>query len=292
MALDQNAKYPVGTAPATAAYPEGEAVNSTAPGALDGYPLEKDQLNDRFGLEQALLRAGGQAASGLPDTALVSQYMQMIVELASGRAFNYDDSGAADAYILDVQANQQAPQSLFDGEEFNFIPANTGTGAAATANPAGLGATSIKIVGGLTNPAAGQITAGKPAKLVYRLLPAPHLELEVNPFETEFISAEQTITSAGALTIAHGLPAAPKLIQLRLICKIADAGYAVNDEVIVDFPAADAASNYGISIIPDATNINVRYGSQATVFLLTHKTTGIAISAINANWRLIVRAWA
>jgi len=163
MALDQNAKYPVGTLPATAAYPEGSAVNSTAPGALDGYPLEKDQLNDRFGLEQALLLLSGQAASGLPDTALVSQYLQGIIELAQGRAINYDDSGAADAYVLDVQTDQQAPAGLFDGQEFEFIVGNTNTGA-STVNPVGTGVKNI-----VNTTIGGELTAGERVRIKYRL---------------------------------------------------------------------------------------------------------------------------
>ena len=176
MALDQNTSFPVGTTGPSAAYPEGEAVNSTAPGALDGYPFDEDNINDRFGFEQALLRAGGIAASGIPDTALVSQYFQMIVELASGRAFTYDDSGIADVYVLDVQANQQAPESLFDGLRMEFIPGNTNTGA-ATADPFGKGVTNIKLFGGVTDPAAGQIAPGEKATLIYRTTPSVHLEL-------------------------------------------------------------------------------------------------------------------
>lgn len=163
MALDQNAKYPVGTSPATAAYPEGSAVNSTAPGALNGYPLEKDQLNDRFGLEQAILRLSGQAASGAPDTALASQYLQGLIELAQGRATNYDDSGVADAYVLDVQTDQQAPAGLFDGQEFGFIAGNTNTGA-STVNPVGTGVKNIVNTG-----IVGTITAGIRIRIKYRL---------------------------------------------------------------------------------------------------------------------------
>ena len=157
MALDQNAKYPVGTLPATADYPEGSAVNSSAPGALNGYPLEKDQLNDRFGLEQALLRLSGQVASGTPDTALLSQYLKGIIELASGRAINYDDSGAADAYVLDVRANQQGPAGYFDGFTVRFTAANDNTGGPATANANGIGVANIKTLAG-EDPVEGDIT--------------------------------------------------------------------------------------------------------------------------------------
>lgn len=166
MALDQNAKYPVGTSPATADYPEGSAVNSTAPGALDGYPLEKDQLNDRFGLEQALLRLSGQAASGLPDTAQLSQYLKGIVELAAGRAINYDVSGPVNAYVLDLQANQQGPAGLFDGLRVRFTPNIVNTGP-STINPAGLGAKNLKTFFGKALP-AGYLTL-TPFEAVYNL---------------------------------------------------------------------------------------------------------------------------
>lgn len=163
MALDQNGTYPVGTTGPSAAYPEGEAVNSTAPGALDGFPWEKDGINDKLGFQQALLRSAGIAASGVPDTALVSQYLQAIIELAQGRALNYDESGIAGAYVLDVQANQQAPASLFDGQLFTFIVGNTNAGA-STVNPVGLGVKNI-----VDTSAGGELTAGEHATVLYRL---------------------------------------------------------------------------------------------------------------------------
>ena len=163
MALDQNAQYPVGTIGPDANYPEGEAVNSSAPGALDGYPWEKEGINDLLGFQQALLRAGGVAASGNADTAVVSQYLQMLIELAQGRATNYDDSGVAGAYVLDVQANQQAPANLFDGQIFEFIASNTNAGA-STVNPVGKG---IKNIVGTST--GGEIIAGKRITLRYRL---------------------------------------------------------------------------------------------------------------------------
>lgn len=165
MALDQNAQYPVGTIGPNANYPEGEAVNSSAPGALDGYPWEKEGVNDLLGFQQALLRAGGVAASGNPDTAVLSQYLQMLVEIASGRAINYDESGIADAYVLDLQANQQGPANLFIGLEARFIPGNTNTGA-STANVAGLGVKNIKTKDG-NDPQAGDLLATEFAKLRY-----------------------------------------------------------------------------------------------------------------------------
>jgi hypothetical protein len=96
------------------------------------------------------------------------------------------------------------------------------------------------------------------------------------------------------LPIAHGLGAMPTLIQSRLICKIAEGGYNVNDEVIINPNQQDVAGqgDRGHNIVPDATNVNVRYGDQPGTFQIFNKTSGTAFTITNANWRLIVRAWA
>jgi len=103
-------------------------------------------------------------------------------------------------------------------------------------------------------------------------------------------SGEQTITAAGLLTLAHGLGAKPKVLEAVLVCKTAEYNYSVGDEVLT---ALDAASvSRGASCVWDATNINIRFGSSATTFYLLDKTTGAIQATTNANWKLIVRAYA
>lgn len=111
-------------------------------------------------------------------------------------------------------------------------------------------------------------------------------------FTAAFTSSGQTITAGGSLQFAHGLGAAPELIQLRLKCTTADLGYSVNDEVIMnngmqDGPGA-AQSGFGASVIPDATNINIRFGTGIT---LLRKDTGLLGQIDVSDWQLIVRAW-
>ena len=89
----------------------------------------------------------------------------MLVEIASGRAINYDESGIADAYVLDLQANQQGPANLFIGLVARFIPGNTNTGA-STANVAGLGVKNIKTKDG-NDPLAGDLLATEFVKIRY-----------------------------------------------------------------------------------------------------------------------------
>lgn len=113
-------------------------------------------------------------------------------------------------------------------------------------------------------------------------------------FTQEYVSAEQTITPGGALTLPHGLTTPPKIIFPVLICKTAENGYSVGDIVPANPSVATAANNdFGASFeISGATNILVRYGSAAQAFLGTNKSTGALVGMTPANWRLIMKAYA
>lgn len=109
-------------------------------------------------------------------------------------------------------------------------------------------------------------------------------------------STEQTITSAGSLTLPHSLPSPPKLIQYALVCKTAEVGYSINDvlDIQAGYPGSAGSANKGLGVTYDATNINIRFGGgggSTEVFSIPHKTTGIFTALTNANWKLIVRAW-
>lgn len=112
-------------------------------------------------------------------------------------------------------------------------------------------------------------------------------------FSSYFESSQQSISSAGSLTLAHSLGRKPVLYFAVLQCTTAEQGYSIGDEVsagVIDSSAA--ASGYGVSIVPDSTNLNVRFGSASTPFIILHKTNGSVQTITNANWRLVVRAWA
>lgn len=109
-----------------------------------------------------------------------------------------------------------------------------------------------------------------------------------------YTSAQQTITSAGALTLAHGLGAKPTLVSASLVCVVAEFGYAVGDEVMINSALNDDGTNRrGLSLVPDATAINVRYGTggQSVTFTIIRADTGDRAPLANASWRLVVRAW-
>lgn len=111
------------------------------------------------------------------------------------------------------------------------------------------------------------------------------------PVSRYFESTEQTITSAGTLTIAHGLGVEPKTVTLVGVCKVADSGYAVNDVLFMpNSISSSAADNFGAAVTVDATNIYVRYGAATTVFNTLNKGTGTGANLTNTSWRIKFRA--
>jgi hypothetical protein len=124
-----------------------------------------------------------------------------------------------------------------------------------------------------------------------RAIPVDQL-LAALGFSAYFQSTAQTITAGGALTIAHGLGRKPILAQFYLVNTTGELGYSIGDEVYIgNAHSSTTADNYGLSYTPDATNINIRYGSNANVFRLINKTTGAGIAITAANWTLVVRVW-
>lgn len=89
MALRPSTRYPAQT-DADAAYPHGKARNAGTFQDGTGTPLERDWLNDIFGLQQALLVAAGITPSDTPDNADTSQYLDAIRIVAERVAIAHD----------------------------------------------------------------------------------------------------------------------------------------------------------------------------------------------------------
>ena len=122
------------------------------------------------------------------------------------------------------------------------------------------------------------------------------LKASGSPFARSFTSEEQTITSGGSLTIAHSFGAVPKLIVCKLVCKTADIGFAVDDEVFVNPGMADgtggSTNGVGVTVVADSTSLNIRFGNQSSAFNLIRKDTGALTSITNSSWRFLVSAYA
>lgn len=151
---------------ATASFPLGSSKNETAPGVNDGTPYNLTRADDIFGFQQALLKAANIVASGNTDTALdknSSQYLQAVLhQVLSG--FVFDESGVADAYVLDVVGNNPAPADYEANMTFQFVATNTNTGA-STVDVASLGVKNIFFGGAALT--GGEIIVGNTTTIIF-----------------------------------------------------------------------------------------------------------------------------
>jgi hypothetical protein len=106
----------------------------------------------------------------------------------------------------------------------------------------------------------------------------------------QYVSGNQIITSAGTLTLAHGLTLEPKLVQMFLVCITDEAGYTAGDVVAVGISSGDLTANASQSITVDATSIVLRYASSTSAFRVAHATTGVSTALTNGSWRLRMKA--
>lgn len=110
-------------------------------------------------------------------------------------------------------------------------------------------------------------------------------------FTKEFISSDQTITLGGALTLAHSLSTTPKLAWVDLVCQTGEHGYTAGDLLVNPLigPGQGSTSSF-ISIVPDATNLVVRYPNGSVT--IANKTTGGNAAITVGNWKARFKAWA
>lgn len=166
MAINPSTEFPGRITAPDASYDYGSAKNETTSGAGDGTPMILARSNDIFGFQQSLLKLASIVPSGNAETQLASQYLQAIVELSSGRATQYDESGIVNAYVLDLQTNQQGPAGYFNHMKCTFDPGNTNTGS-STINIIGLGVKNIFFNGGALT--GDEMVAGIPVTVEYDL---------------------------------------------------------------------------------------------------------------------------
>jgi hypothetical protein len=114
---------------------------------------------------------------------------------------------------------------------------------------------------------------------------------KTTPSAGRFVSAKQVITSAGALTIAHGLAGTPYRVDTFLRCETAEHGFSSGD-LIMSGPSeySRGVAGRGAVVTWDATNIYIRYGNSADVFETLTKVGGVSVGCTNANWRFVVGA--
>ena len=114
----------------------------------------------------------------------------------------------------------------------------------------------------------------------------------VPPFTKEFASAEQQLSLGALITVAHGLGAAPKLIDMNLVCVNTEQGWVAGDVIRfgVSFFSQSFPNGDGMIAYADATNIYVRTGNIGIPVM--NKTIGAVARISGTNFNLVVRAWA
>lgn len=106
-----------------------------------------------------------------------------------------------------------------------------------------------------------------------------------------FESAEQAMTANATLTVAHGLGEVPKAVDIVLVNKTAEYGYAPGDILSIGaggFGKGEETS--GMAVFRDATNVAVRVHAAVKVIRFSDNTSNWRLTL--ASWRLVVRAWA
>jgi hypothetical protein len=164
--------YPAGRIVApSSGYPGGSFRNETTPDVSDdGTPLDNQFGDELLGFLGRLLVKGLITESGALDTAQASDYFDAMAKVMadySSAGFVYEDTGVANAYILGVKDERLPITELKDGMVFEFVPANSNTGA-STANVAGSGIKDIlDLDGGVL--VSGELPAGVTARIRYTL---------------------------------------------------------------------------------------------------------------------------
>jgi len=105
-------------------------------------------------------------------------------------------------------------------------------------------------------------------------------------------SPDQTITGGGSLTLAHGLGVEPLFVQVLLKCITAEFGYSVGDKLFINPNLSkNTTGAQGVVIVPDTTNLNIKFGNGTNVFAGLNKTTGAAVTLTDTKWKVIFRAF-
>lgn len=140
---------------------------------------------------------------------------------------------------------------------------------------------------GQQNATASEIRAGVD---LFRLV-TPGTLFSAQGFTSFVQTADQTITSAGTLTIAHGLGRQPLLMFPFLRNVTPEVGYSAGDITPVSI-MGPSASGAGTALTSNTTNILVTYGANTSAIQVINKTSGIVANISNGNWLFFVRAFA
>ena len=210
------------------------------------------------------LRATGAFTLTHNATSLILQGSNIVA--AVGDVFRFESLGAGNWRLTGFQSGS-APAA--------YQPLDA---TLTSISAAGTAADKMLYTTGVDTWAEAAITAAGRSLVAGASASAQLTTLGTTAFNT-FVSADQTITLAGALTLAHGLGAVPRAVKLALVCQTGELGYTAGD-VLMDVSARTICA-----VVVDATNLNIRMLDSANVGI-TNKSTGVRAAFTVANWKL------
>jgi len=166
MSFDYKSIY-VNMATPGATYPQGEAINESAPGSLDGTPFERRWMNDLLGMWARILTLTSIVPSGSGDNATYknSQYVQGLAEMLLPKAITHKDDitvpSVANAYK--VQQNGSTPEVSKPVDQMLvtwIVPGGIDNTGASTFQVDGTGAAEALVLPDGTALSGGEVTAG------------------------------------------------------------------------------------------------------------------------------------
>lgn len=195
--------------------------------------------------------------------------------------YNIPDISSATNYFL-VEPSTVTPGAgkVFYSNGTRGAVLETGTG------------TSTQVLHGGATPSFGGVVTGDITDGT--IANADHADGSLQTGKTDtFTSTDQTITAAGTLTLAHSLGRLPKFICLWLVAQNSVLGYTAGDVLAcpVGQDSTSTTDSRGISIVPDTTNLNVKFGSTSGTFTINRKDTGAAAGITNTDWKIRFCAW-
>jgi hypothetical protein len=105
-------------------------------------------------------------------------------------------------------------------------------------------------------------------------------------------SGQQSITSGGSVSLAHGLGVQPSIVNYFFHCTISQGSYSIGDEIQTSAKThSGGATGQGFDVLLTGSNINIYYGNGSPVFNLITKGGGAEFNMTLADWALVVRAY-